>query len=77
MNFATLAEALRGSASAMHKESWADAVEKQDDTLPPLPLAWVKASNDTVKVWQESEWTHVTHKKKRGVNSKPLGSQRR
>jgi hypothetical protein len=65
------------TSETMNKESWADAVEKQDDTLPPLPLAWVKASNDTVKVWEEPEWTPVTHKKKRGINNKALGSQSR
>lgn len=73
MNFAALVV-----LTAMNKETWADAVEKQDDTLPPLPLAWVKASNDTVKIWQEPEWTTVEPKKKprRGISSKALGSKR-
>ena len=73
MNFAALVV-----LTAMNKETWADAVEKQDDTLPPLPLDWVKASNDTVKIWQEPEWTTVEHKKKprRGISSKAFGSKR-
>jgi len=71
MNFAALVV-----LTMMNKGSWADAVEANDETLPPLPLAWVKASNDTVKVWQEPEWTPVVHKKKRGVNHKPLGAKR-
>jgi hypothetical protein len=72
MNFATLVV-----LTALNKETWADVVEKQDDTLPPLPLAWVKAANESVKVWQEPEWTTVEHKKKprRGVNNKPLGKR--
>lgn len=69
MNFAALVV-----LTAMTKESWADAAEKQDDTLPPLPVAWLK-DNNTVKVWQEREWTPV--EKKRKVNNKPLGVRRR
>ena len=63
--------------AVLNKGSWADAVEKNDDTLPPLPLTWFKG-NDTVKVWQEAEWTTVEHKKKprRGINNKARGSKR-
>ena len=72
MNFAALVV-----LTVMNRESWADAVEKQDDTLRPLPLAWVQAANESVKVWQEPEWTTVEHKKrpKRVVNNKPLGKR--
>ena len=63
-------------ASIARPASWADAVEANDETLPPLPLAWVQAANESVKVWQEPEWTTVEKKKpKRGVNNKPLGKR--
>jgi hypothetical protein len=65
-------------ASLVRPVSWADSVEANDDTLPPLPLTWVKAANESVKVWQEEEWTTVEHKKKprRRISSKALGSKR-
>ena len=67
----------RAPLTVLNKGSWADAVEKNDETLPPLPLTWFKG-NDTVKVWQEVEWTTVEHKKKprRGINNKARGSKR-
>lgn len=57
MNFAALV-----LLTKMNKESWADAVEKQDDTLPPLPLAWLKASDKSVGIWCEPGWTTVEKK---------------
>ena len=65
MNYAALVLVL-----AMNKESWADSVERDDDTLPPLPVSWIRAPHE------EDIWTKVTKKKSRGVNSIPLGVRR-
>ena len=38
--------------------SWADAVESEDDTLPPLPESW-----GVVIQWEDEDWTTVVSKK--------------
>jgi hypothetical protein len=60
MNFAALVV-----LTATNKESWADSAERGDDSLPPLPLAWLKASKESVGIWCEQGWTTVEKKKKK------------
>jgi len=59
MNYAALVLLI-----AINKESWADSAERDDDTLPPLPLAWLKDVKEDVGVWCEKGWTTVEKKKK-------------
>jgi len=66
MNFATFAVLVLAG-----KESWADAAERNDTTLPPLPLHL----RFSAKVITEPEWNKVERKKKktRGINNTYLG----
>jgi hypothetical protein len=66
MNFAALVILV-----SLNKESWADAAEREDDTLPPLPMSWIKAPHE------EDLWTTVSKKKSRGINNKSLGIKRK
>lgn len=41
-------------------ESWADAYENGDDSLPPIPLQWLEDAKNS----EDYNWTVVDNKKK-------------